>query len=428
MTYSFRFTWAKDFNAVRDVLYNEGSIDVNIVPGMALPTDLPALIALRTKQKIDSVVAEFPAKTKVEFVGDKGNGIKVYKASFSKLGENMLTVRYGDGKWSTLQFFITEPLETVIKKRSSFLVNSMQHKDPSQWWYGVYSDWDQVNKKLRSPIDRDGLSPWLTDASDDAGNARPAYVASKNLFFPNQAEIDSVELYIKQYLFNGNRWDQGTGGMQMTEKEPYPYGIYGTFDNWYQHRTIDPTPPANFKPQNCEPSAGRGLDAAAPRALVAHLRLSAHHAAVLPDVSDRQDVSDDGPLRQRRRVPDARLQHVGGLLDGADADRQAARLVGQLRADDERGLRARADLGAGTRGEERRSRQAARAVERQGRAFRQHEDAAEPVRVGIRLRLDGLRIDGLDGALRHGSGLQSPAGRASTPRNRPRSSWSSSCG
>jgi hypothetical protein len=250
VTHTFRFTWAKDFDAVRDVLYNEGSIDVNIVPGMVLPSDLQALIALRTRQKIESIAAEFPDKTKVEFVADKGNGIRVYRANFARLGENMLTVKYGGGKWSTLQFFITEPLETVIKKRSNFLVNSMQHKDPSQWWYGVYSDWDQVNKKLRSPIDRDGLSPWLTDASDDAGNARPAYVASKNLFFPVQSEIDSVELYIKHYLFNGNRWDQGTGGMQMTEKEPYPYGIYGTFDNWYQHRTIDPNPPANFKPQN----------------------------------------------------------------------------------------------------------------------------------------------------------------------------------
>jgi hypothetical protein len=249
VTYSFRFAWARDFNAVRSVLYNEGSIDVNIVPGMALPADLPALIALRTRQKIDGITPEFPEKTKVELVGDRGDGIKVYKASFAKLGENILTVTYGGGKWSTLEFFITEPLETVIKKRADFLVNSMQHKDPSQWWYGVYSDWDQVHKVLRSPIDRDGLSPWLTDASDDAGNARPAYVASKNVFFPNQAEIDSVELYIKQYLFNGNRWDRGVGGMQMTEEEPYPYGIYGTFDNWYQHRTVDPTPPADYRPR-----------------------------------------------------------------------------------------------------------------------------------------------------------------------------------
>jgi hypothetical protein len=248
-TYSLKFAWGKDFDDVREVLYRLGSIDVNIVPGMSLPTDLPALIALRTQEPIREVAAEFPEKTKVEFVGEKSGGVKVYRASFAKLGENMLTVRYGDGQWSALPFFITEPLETVISKRASFLVNSMQHKDPTQWWYGVYSDWDQVHKVLRSPVDRDGLSPWLTDASDDAGNARPAYVASKNAFLPDPREIASVELYIKQYLFNGNRWTEGTGGMQMTEKEPYPYGIYGTFDNWYQHRTINPAPPANFVPQ-----------------------------------------------------------------------------------------------------------------------------------------------------------------------------------
>jgi Family of unknown function (DUF5695) len=249
VTYTFHFTWAKDFDDVRDVLYREGSIDVNVVPGLALPSDQTALIALRTRNQIDSVVPEFADQTQVQFVADKGGGIKVYRAKFSKLGENMLTVKYGDGQWSTIQFFITEPLETVIKKRSAFLVNSMQHNDPSKPWYGGYGDWDQVHKVLRNPENRDGLSPWLTDSSDDAGNARPAYVASKNVFFPNQAEIDSVERYIKYYLFAGNRWDEGVGGMQMTEKEPFPYGIYGTFNNWWQHRTIDSNPPAGFVPQ-----------------------------------------------------------------------------------------------------------------------------------------------------------------------------------
>jgi hypothetical protein len=250
ITYSFNFTWARDFNAVREVLYRQGSIDVTIVPGMTLATDLSALIALRTQHHVAGISAEFPDKTKLEFVQDKGNGITIYKVQFARLGENLLTIKYGDERWSTLQFFVTEPLETVISKRSSFLVNCMQHKDSSKWWYGAYSDWDQRHKVLRGPIDRDGLSPWLTDASDDAGNARPAFVASKNAFFPDQKEIDSVELYIKYYLFAGNKWNEGVGGMQMTEKEPYPYGIYGTIDNWHQHRTIDPAPPTNFVPQN----------------------------------------------------------------------------------------------------------------------------------------------------------------------------------
>src|SRR6185437_4386796 len=172
------------------------------------------------------------------------------ESKFTKLGENMLTVKYGNGQWSALQFFITEPLETVIKKRAAFLVNSMQHSDSSKPWYGAYGDWDQVHKVLRNPEDRDRLSPWLTDSSDDAGNARPAFVASKNVFFPNQAEIDSVERYIKYYLFAGHRWDEGVGGMQMTEKEPYPYGIYGTFNNWWQHRSVSNAPPDSYEEGN----------------------------------------------------------------------------------------------------------------------------------------------------------------------------------
>jgi hypothetical protein len=231
VTYAFKFEWAPDFEGVREVLYNNDSFDTNIVPGMTLPIDLPALISLRTKNKITAVGAEFPDKTRVEFVGDKGNGAKVYRVRFSKLGENMITIRYGDGLWGTLEFFVTEPLETLIQKRSSFIVTRMQHSDPTKWYYGAYGDWDQKNKILRNPEDRDGLSTWLVDSCDDAGNARPAYIASKNVFYPNQAEIDSVELYIRKYLW---------GGMQMTTEEKYPYGIYG-IPNWYVNRNSQDT-------------------------------------------------------------------------------------------------------------------------------------------------------------------------------------------
>ena len=41
VSYRFKFVWAKDFDNVRNVLYQQGSIDVNIVPGMVLPIDLP---------------------------------------------------------------------------------------------------------------------------------------------------------------------------------------------------------------------------------------------------------------------------------------------------------------------------------------------------------------------------------------------------
>ncbi len=248
VTYQFRLQWAPNFQGVRDELYAGNQFDTVVVPGMTLPSDLPAMIALRTRNKIDAVEAEFPTKTSVQFVGKKNNDTSIYKVKFDKLGENMLKVRYGDKQWTSLEFFVTEPLETVIKKRANFLVTSMQHKDSTKPWYGGFGDWDQMNHVLRNPEDRDRLSPWLTDSSDDAGNARPAYVAGVNAFFPTAEGVASVERYVRYYLFND--YKDGKGGMQMTDKEPYPYGIYGTFDNWWQHRAAPDTPPDTYEPGN----------------------------------------------------------------------------------------------------------------------------------------------------------------------------------
>src|ERR1041385_8644372 len=110
----------------------------------------------------------------------------------------MRTLHRGGERWTSLEFFVTEPLETVIRKRAAFLVSHQQLTDPSKWYYGAFSDWDQKNEILRSPEDRDSLSTWLTDADDDAGNARPAFVASKNVFFPDQKEIASLEAYVSK--------------------------------------------------------------------------------------------------------------------------------------------------------------------------------------------------------------------------------------
>ena len=223
VTYRFHFRWARDVAAVRDLLYEEGKFDTRVVPGMVVPIDLEARVSLRTRNTIDSIRPEHPATTRISPVA---GGRGVYAVGFSRLGENMLTVNYGAGRWTTLEFFVTEPLETVIRKRAAFLAAHQQHQDASKWYYGAYGDWDQKNEILRSPEDRDGLSTWLTDADDDAGNARPAFIASKNVYLPDEGEIRSLETYISKYLW---------GGMQMTDREKYPYAIYG-IPNWKANR------------------------------------------------------------------------------------------------------------------------------------------------------------------------------------------------
>lgn len=221
----FRFRWAPNYAGVREVLYEEGLFDVNVVPGMTVPTDLSAMFSLHTLNHIHAIVAEHPESTQLKYLGERGKDVRVYRVQFSHLGENLLKVEYGNGEYLSLEFFVTQPLETLFKKRASFIVTHEQHRDPSQWYNGLFSQWDMKHQILRSPDDLDGLQSYAV-ACDDPILGKAMYVAGKNVFYPSQTEISAVEYYIEHYVW---------GGLQETDKEEYPYAMYG-IPNWKVNR------------------------------------------------------------------------------------------------------------------------------------------------------------------------------------------------
>ena len=232
VAYGFKLRWVESYDEMRDLLYEEGLFDIRVVPGMTVPTNLKAQFSLRTKNSIDSIIAEFPDQTEVRFVKEAAPDNFVYEVTFSKLGENMLTVHYGGAYKTYLEFFATEPLETLIKKRSSFIVNQQQHRDTSKWYNGLYSIYDMKHGILRSPDDTDGFEGWWTYvvASDDPVLGKAPYVAAKNVYYPDDAEIESVEYHIENFVW---------GGLQRTDQEtPYPYGIHGV-PNWKAARDLN---------------------------------------------------------------------------------------------------------------------------------------------------------------------------------------------
>jgi hypothetical protein len=72
-TYGCKLQWAADYDAVRQILVDEGLIDVQVVPGMTVPSDLFAEFALRTKQPIARIEAEFPNSTAIESLAQHGD-------------------------------------------------------------------------------------------------------------------------------------------------------------------------------------------------------------------------------------------------------------------------------------------------------------------------------------------------------------------
>lgn len=225
----FRFRWAKSYDEMREILFEEGLFDIRAVPGMTIPDDLTAKFSLHTKAKIESIEAEFPAQTKITALGEPQRDTHVYEVAFKKLGENRLTIHHDGGRKTYLEYFVTEPLETLIKKRAAFIIDRQQIRDPSKWWDGVFGPYDMKNKVVRTIDDPDIFVGRMvyTLTCDDPGLSKAPYVAEKNVSFPNQKEIEGLEYYLQHFVW---------GKLQRTDKEtPYPYGVYGT-PNWWVDR------------------------------------------------------------------------------------------------------------------------------------------------------------------------------------------------
>jgi hypothetical protein len=153
--YGFRFHWANSYDEIRDVLHKEGLFDIRAAPGMTVPSDLTARFSLHTKARIESITAEFPDRTTITKLGEPRPDHRVYEVAFKKLGENLLTIHHDGGRKTYLEYFVTEPMETLIKKRAAFIVNRQQIRDPSKWWDGVFGPYDMRNKVVRTIDDPD---------------------------------------------------------------------------------------------------------------------------------------------------------------------------------------------------------------------------------------------------------------------------------
>jgi hypothetical protein len=238
--YGVRFQWARSYAEMREILYREGLFDIRVVPGMTVPEDLTALLALHTRARIEALEPEFPGQTRITYLGEKRPDHHVYRIAFARLGENRLTIRHDGDRRTHLEFFVTEPLEILIKKRSRFITRRQQHRDPSKWYNGLYSIYDMKNKALRGPDDTDGFDYWwgYVLASDDPVLGKASFVAAKNVHFPDPEEIASVEYHIENFVW---------GGLQRTDREqPYPYGVYGV-PNWKVNRDPDPKKRAGIR-------------------------------------------------------------------------------------------------------------------------------------------------------------------------------------
>lgn len=228
-----RFLFVDGYQAMRQAIADAGLVDVEVVPGMTVPTGLDVLVSLGSRVAVRKLAAEHAGRTQVRSLGRRA-GRQVFSLRFEHLGENQVTVEQEDGGITTLEFFVTEPVETMIAKRGAFIA-AHRYRDPGKWYDGLLAEWNMKSQTLLGPDNYDLIKGWriYEVTCDDPGLSKPAFLAAKNAEHPVQAEIDALDDYVEHFVW---------GGLQRSTDESYPYAIYGIPD-WHRNRTSnDPGP------------------------------------------------------------------------------------------------------------------------------------------------------------------------------------------
>lgn len=250
-TYSFTFRWAADYADMRNVLYDTGVVDAISLPGMVIAQDTKATLAVRAQGGIQQVTGENGKNITVTSKGTR-NGYSLYDLTFPVLGVNYVTVTYGGGRQSVLQYHSIKPVEELVATHATFLATKQQAKT-TRGYNGAYLQWDMSRKKLITWDDYPGggWKEWMAGGSDDLGLAPAVFLSEKNIATPSQSEVTSLDYYIEKFLLgylqsktsNGvrtyqvYRWYDGQDGTPLDQGVWRAYNyvhIANTYLNMYK--------------------------------------------------------------------------------------------------------------------------------------------------------------------------------------------------
>jgi hypothetical protein len=125
-TYAFKLFNVASHDEVKDRLYTEGLIDVSVAPSLVLATNMTAAVDLHTSKPINSLTPQYASETTVAPAGTVATDHHLVQLKFTHLGPNNVTVSYGSGETTTLQFYVLEPLDAALQRHATFMVTSTQ--------------------------------------------------------------------------------------------------------------------------------------------------------------------------------------------------------------------------------------------------------------------------------------------------------------
>jgi len=266
-TYAFKFHRPASESELRDILYREGMVDVHVAPGMIVSQGDKVHVDLHTSKAVGTFEFQHPSGSSAASAGNAATDHKLYDFSFAQLGENIVTVHYGDSSRIALQFYVIEPPGAAVQRHATFMVEKTQIQNPGVFNDKVFDDWMMDTKSRRNAFTGyQGFSYWM-GWGDDWGLTHGQFLAEKSVMMPVASEIKALDEYLETAvwgsLMKGHQADfmihdwLTTPGFtdDLVRGYAYPH-VYNTFFGMYRIAKLHtdlvaPKHPAKLYLQRC---------------------------------------------------------------------------------------------------------------------------------------------------------------------------------
>ncbi|GAO13730.1 hypothetical protein UVI_02018280 [Ustilaginoidea virens] len=195
-TFGLRFSLAA--GGVRDMdraVRDSGTPIALGIPGYIIPQGEPAQLVLNAPSDVDYT---FTAPGNAVTVTQVKPGTYQVTPRANTFGRVRLTIRYKDGKYQTVHYFVTKAGSTAVADMGKFLTTNAWFKDTSDPFGRApsFMTYDYVEKKIVLQEER----PWIAGLSDEGGVGAYLAVAAKQAIQPNADEIEKLEEFVAQVV------------------------------------------------------------------------------------------------------------------------------------------------------------------------------------------------------------------------------------
>jgi hypothetical protein len=230
-SYQLRFVFVEGYDAIREELYQAGNLGIRILPSMVVQEDTDAYVEVKSKsdvEKIDLLSDNISIKEKKR-VNDK----TLLTLSFKGRGQKSLKLHYGGGRWTNLHFYCIEDIEQLLKARGRFIVEREFYENPEDPYHRHHMFLPFDHRIGSTFLDSDTV--WEVGGSDETGFSEPLFLAEKNVYYPSQKEVATLEAYVTDCLFKYIQNPETYAvRASLYWKERYPSSPWG---HWTEERS-----------------------------------------------------------------------------------------------------------------------------------------------------------------------------------------------